>query len=33
MHGSTSHGSREAPRPPVEDGSTGRIVNPKGARR
>lgn len=33
MHGSTSHGSREAPRSPVEDGFTGRIVNPKGARR
>jgi hypothetical protein len=33
MHGSTSHGNREIPRPSVVIGATERIGNPKGSRR
>ena len=32
-YGSISHGNREIPRLPADRGSTGRIGNPKGARR
>src|SRR3990172_5905932 len=33
MHGSTSHGNREIPRPSVVIGATDRIGTPKGSRR
>jgi hypothetical protein len=33
MHGSTSHGSREIPRPSAATEAAGRIGNPEGASR